>query len=217
LLLTIATIDRLMNMLRSSFLLCLALLAPLDAFVPSRARFAIIQASPLRVSQQEIYSTSISNSDDGKTEYAAIFPGSEVRIQVGNVELARKAWKKRRRSGSPVLIPCSVLDLDRTTLVVDNIVYLIQKFGTPMSESKLELLPEGYKGKDICLSMSELNQNYRKHLGSSLAVSLCQAFLLKVIEISILRLTFSHTVRHSCRNKPLPLALKHLEISWSPS
>jgi hypothetical protein len=171
-----------MNMLRSSLFLCLALLAPpLDAFVATaRTRFAIIQASsPRQVSpQQEVYSTSInSNSDDGKTEYAAIFPGSEVRIQVGNVELARKAWKKRRRSGSPVLIPCSVLDLDRTTLVVDNIVYLIQKFGTPMSESKLELMPEGYKGKDICLSMSELNQNYRKHLGSSLAVSCCQFFV----------------------------------------
>ena len=40
-----------------------------------------------------------------------------------------------------------------------------------MSESKLDIQPEGYKGKDICFTMSELNHSYRKHLGSSLAVS----------------------------------------------
>ena len=154
----------------SSLLLCWALLSPAQAFLLTRPRFAVIPSSCRSVALQEEYSTS-SSSDDGKLDYAAISPGSEVRIQVGNVELARKAWKKRRRSGSPVLIPCSVLNIDRNSMIVNNILYLIQKFGTPMSESKLEIQPEGYKGKDICLSMSELNQSYRKHLGSSLAVS----------------------------------------------
>lgn len=164
-------------MLRSSFCLCLclALFAPaLHAFVPSRARFAALPPSlvALRVSQHQVTSRTASSAENDRKEYAAIFPGSEVRIQIGNIELARKAWKKRRRSGSPVLIPCSVLDLDRTTLVLDNIVYLIQKYGVPMKDSQLTTVPEGYRGGDICMCISDLTQNYRRHLGSSLAVSL---------------------------------------------
>lgn len=156
-------------MLVPSLLAVFALILSAQGFVVSRPRFSLISTSPHRVSQQEEYSTSSSSHDGVKSEYAAISPGSEVRIKVGNVELARKAWKKRRRSGSPILIPCSILDVDETTMVLDNIVYIIQKFGIPMSESAMEVIPEGYKSKDVCLSMSELNLSYRKHLGTSLA------------------------------------------------
>ena len=103
-----------------------------------------------------------------KKEYAAISPGSILQIQVGNVALARKAWKKRRRSGSPLLVPCSVLDMDRKNMVRWNIMYLLQKFGKPLDE--LEEGAVGFLSDDIALSMADINKHYSRHLGISLAV-----------------------------------------------
>jgi hypothetical protein len=104
-----------------------------------------------------------------KAEYAALSPGSAVQIKVGNVTLARKAWKKRRRSGSPLLVPCSVLSMDRKSMVRWNILYLLQKFGKPLDE--VEEGAVGFLSDDICLSMGEINKHYSRHLGTSLAVS----------------------------------------------
>ena len=42
-------------------------------------------------------------------EAALLLPGQSVRIQIGDVAASRKAWKKRRRNSSPILIPASVL------------------------------------------------------------------------------------------------------------
>lgn len=104
-----------------------------------------------------------------KTEYAALSPGSAVQIKVGNVTLARKAWKKRRRSGSPLLVPCSVLSMDRKSMVRWNILYLLQKFGQPLDE--VEEGAVGFLSDDICLSMGDINKYYSRHLGTSLTVS----------------------------------------------
>lgn len=121
------------------------------------------------------------SSNPKKIEYAALSPGCALKIQVGNVALARKAWKKRRRSGSPLLVPCSVLDVDRKNMVRWNILYLLQKFGTPITE-----LPNdtsiGFLSDDICLSMGELNKVYKSHLGAALAVSIyCILFCIRIL------------------------------------
>jgi hypothetical protein len=77
---------------------------------------------------------------------AAIEPGSTVRIQIGDVSLARKAWKKRRRNKSPLLVPCSLLTKDLHASLQDNVLYLVKKFGSPR------------------LSVGELLRRHRSHL-----------------------------------------------------
>lgn len=90
------------------------------------------------------------------TQYAALAPGTVVHIQVGDISLARKAWKKRRRSGSPLLVPCSVLNVDRQSTVLWNLIYLLEKFGTATVNG-------------IRITSSELTKRHRTHLKSSLA------------------------------------------------
>lgn len=92
-------------------------------------------------------------------EYAALPPGTVVQIQVGDMSLARKAWKKRRRSGSPLLVPCSVLNVDRASTVRWNLIYLLEKFGRGGAGSK----------GGVILSLANLAKRYRTHLKASLA------------------------------------------------
>ncbi|GAX27445.1 hypothetical protein FisN_23Hh091 [Fistulifera solaris] len=87
--------------------------------------------------------------------FAAMEPGTVVQIQVGDVSLARKAWKKRRRSGSPLLVPCSVLKVDRQSTVRWNLIYLLEKFGSKHAAGTR-------------ISLVELTRRHRKHLQSSL-------------------------------------------------
>ena len=101
-----------------------------------------------------------SNQEPQKSnlQYAALPPGTVVQIQVGDMGLARKAWKKRRRSGSPLLVPCSVLNVDRASTVRWNLIYLLEKFGRGA----------GSKG-GIRLSLADLAKRSRSHLKTSLA------------------------------------------------
>eukprot|EP00529_Nitzschia_sp_RCC80_P017643 CAMPEP_0113501996 /NCGR_PEP_ID=MMETSP0014_2-20120614/33291_1 /TAXON_ID=2857 /ORGANISM="Nitzschia sp." /LENGTH=844 /DNA_ID=CAMNT_0000396699 /DNA_START=155 /DNA_END=2689 /DNA_ORIENTATION=- /assembly_acc=CAM_ASM_000159 len=92
-------------------------------------------------------------------EYGALRPGTTVKIQVGDVALARKAWKKRRRSGSPLLVPCSILDVDRKSMVRWNLIFLLEKFGRQSSKNN--------KKSGIEISVSELAKKYRFYLKSS--------------------------------------------------
>lgn len=108
-------------------------------------------------------------ADIVRSEYAALEPGTEVKIQVGDVSLSRKAWKKRRRSGSPLLVPCSVLDMDRESMVRWNILWLVEKYGTPLNELQESL---GFSGRGVALSHTQVNKLYKQHLGTSLNVSL---------------------------------------------
>lgn len=91
-----------------------------------------------------------------KVQYAALEPGTVVQIQVGDIGLARKAWKKRRRSDSPLLVPCSVLNVDRQSTTRWNLIYLLEKFGA------------SYSG-GIRISASQLAKRHRTHLKSPLA------------------------------------------------
>jgi len=106
------------------------------------------------------------NNDDGSSgmgkssplEYAALRPGTVVQVQVGDLSLARKAWKKRRRTGSPLLVPCSILNVDRRSAVRWNLIFLLEKFG------------QSGKGKmgGIVMSIKDLARSYRTYLKSSL-------------------------------------------------
>ena len=91
-------------------------------------------------------------------EYAALRPGTVVQVQVGDLSLARKAWKKRRRTGSPLLVPCSVLNVDRRSAVRWNLIFLLEKFGQA---------GKGNKG-GIVMSLKDLARSYRSYLKSSL-------------------------------------------------
>ena len=100
-----------------------------------------------------------SSSQHKQFEYAAFLPGAAttLHIQVGDLALARKAWKKRRRSGSPLLVPCSVLDLDRISMLRENMVFLLYKFGTAQKDG-------------VVLSAGDLNQRFKSHLKGKLSV-----------------------------------------------
>jgi hypothetical protein len=104
-----------------------------------------------------------------RPEFAALSPGSPVEIQIGNLDLARKAWKKRRRSGSPLLIPCSILTTDRKSMVVNNLIFLLHKFGKPISEQDMPERPGGYKSNHIAIPFPDLSRWYKSHLRASLA------------------------------------------------
>lgn len=92
-------------------------------------------------------------------EYSVLRPGTVVRVQVGDLSLARKAWKKRRRTGSPLLVPCSILNVDRRSAVRWNLIYLLEKFGRPSSKRQA----------GISMSLKDLALTYRTHLKSSMA------------------------------------------------
>jgi hypothetical protein len=97
-----------------------------------------------------------SQSSQVKVQYAAMEPGTVLQIQVGDMARARKAWKKRRRSDSPLLVPCSVLHVDRFATLRWNCIYLLEKFGS------------SFDGSGIQISLSELSMRHRTHLKSSL-------------------------------------------------
>jgi len=108
------------------------------------------------------------DGDGTLPEFAAITPGCQVEVQVGNVDLARKAWKKRRRTGSPLLIPCSVLNTERKSMVIKNLIFMLQRHGRPISEQKMNERPFGFKSKDLAISMSALKKYYKKNLHAHL-------------------------------------------------
>ncbi len=102
-------------------------------------------------------SSSLETTTSKRPEYGAMAPGTVVQVQIGDLSLARKAWKKRRRTGSPLLVPCSILSVDQRSMVRWNLIFLLEKFGIP-------------KADGIQISSNELVQRYRTFLKSSLQV-----------------------------------------------
>lgn len=91
-------------------------------------------------------------------EYAALsLKSATVQIRVGDLALARKAWKKRRRSGSPLLVPCSILNVDRAAVVRSNLIYLLYKFGSDQKDG-------------IVISLRDVKLHHKEHLKRSLEV-----------------------------------------------
>jgi hypothetical protein len=116
----------------------------------------------------EISLSHVDSSEDVRPEFAVLSPGSQIQLQIGNLDLARKAWKKRRRSGSPMLIPCSILSTDRKSMVTNNLFFLLRKFGKPMAEQEMKERPDGFKSHHIAISLPELSRWYKAHLRASL-------------------------------------------------
>jgi hypothetical protein len=130
----------------------------------SRQTSTDIDRSP-NVGSASTYNYRSKNYDNGShIEYGALRPGTVVQVQIGDLQLARKAWKKRRRSGSPLLVPCSILNVDRQSMVLWNLIFLLEKFGRETSPSKSK------NGDDraIEFSVASLARVYRTYLKSSL-------------------------------------------------
>jgi len=92
-----------------------------------------------------------------KPEYGALSPGTVVQVQIGDLNLARKAWKKRRRTGSPLLVPCSVLNVDHRSMVRWNLIFLLEKFGKARADG-------------VEIATADIFKYYRTFLRSSLQV-----------------------------------------------
>ena len=112
-----------------------------------------------------------SNADDGESqmECAALLPTQAVQIRLGEISQARKAWKKRRRSGSPLLIPVQILGLDRTSLVRNNVLAILLKYGNPITNKSaaggsVDDLPRN----GVCLPVSKLCRLMERDYGTNL-------------------------------------------------
>ena len=167
--------------------------------------------------------TTNTNTTGQRLEYAAFSPGTAttLQIQVGDLALARKAWKKRRRSGSPLLVPCSVLHiLDRPSLVRDNLLYLLYKFGTGQKDG-------------VVISLAELKRRHKSHLKGNLSVRTslvllkwsgwiieCFCVALLQLELSNCHIMLFASSLHSPpkllydRNTRLPWVMRVHETCW---
>ena len=65
-------------------------------------------------------------------ECASLLPGCAVQIRVGDLSAGRKAWKKRRRSGSPILVPCAITGISREWMVRWNVMSILHRYGESM-------------------------------------------------------------------------------------
>jgi hypothetical protein len=110
-----------------------------------------------------------STAQESEPQFAALNKGQPITIQVGDVSQARKAWKKRRRRDSPLLIPCTLIGIDRVSLLRFSIMHLLHAFGRKLS-SELQVLPGDVHGEDpligdgVALPVSSLAKLYKQHL-----------------------------------------------------
>ena len=102
--------------------------------------------------------TTTNRGDDGNDELSLLLPGQTLRIQIGDVTSSRKAWKKRRRNASPILIPCSVLGINREWMVRWNVMTLLHMIG---EES-------GAAGGAVAATAGKIGRAYRQRLGGDL-------------------------------------------------
>jgi len=131
-----------------------------SAFVPASNVFtnsALIQTKLQSSVQDEDVTQSANISTN--PESASVLPGQVVSIRIGDMSNPRKAWKKRRRTGSPVLVPCTILGMNRETMVKNNIMNLLHRFGKP-SEA------DSHKG--VVLSVGAAVKLYKHRLGGNL-------------------------------------------------
>lgn len=92
-------------------------------------------------------------------ESASLLPGQIVTIRIGDMSNPRKAWKKRRRTGSPILVPCTILGMNKETMVKNNLINLLHRFGKPQ---------ENESRKGVVLSVGAAVKLYKYRLGGEL-------------------------------------------------
>lgn len=121
------------------------------------------RTAPRHVAMMDMISTSTAddgaeNNSDNGGELALLLPGQTLRIQIGDVSSSRKAWKKRRRNSSPILIPCSILGLNREWMLRWNVMTLLHQVGEENPEA----------GGAVAISTGKLRRAYKKRLGGDL-------------------------------------------------
>ena len=146
--------------------------------IPTLTEEDVVESSPLSLSSPSnsiIHDDNNSNSRKVKVQYCALEPGTVIQMEVGDISRARKAWKKRRRSDSPLLIPCSILNVNRRSSIRYNCIYLLKKFGTSMTSATMPTSTKSSSNNNsnsntngISISLTELSTRYRTHLKSSL-------------------------------------------------
>ena len=104
--------------------------------------------------------TDINNTDNINSELALLLPGQTLRIRIGDISASRKAWKKRRRNASPILIPCSILGMNREWMVRWNVMTLLHQIGEERTASP--------GGSAVCATVGKLNRAYRQRLNGDL-------------------------------------------------
>lgn len=70
-------------------------------------------------------------NDDWEGFSCGVVSDVGMTIQIGDVNAGRKAWKKRRRSDSPILVPCSIVGMSRVSLLQSNLVSLLSSSPYP--------------------------------------------------------------------------------------
>ena len=147
----------------------LVLFQPVSSFVvPSiqKTQRPFPHASADRHRLGELLSTA-ANDDDNQKECAALLPACQVQVRLGEMSQARKAWKKRRRSGSPLLVPVNILGLDRTSLVRNNVQAILLKYGNPIT-NKSSGGVDGLPRNGVCLPVSKLCKLLERDYGTNL-------------------------------------------------
>lgn len=110
------------------------------------------------VAMMDISDSTVADEADNSSELALLLPGETLRIQIGDVSASRKAWKKRRRNSSPILIPCSILGINREWMVRWNVMTLLHQVGeeSPAADGA------------VAVSSGKLGRAYKKRLGGDL-------------------------------------------------
>lgn len=133
--------------------LLLSLCEKVQAFHFSPSTFRNVR---FRSSKSDISEPS---SSIASPETASISPGQVLTIRIGDTSLARKAWKKRRRTGSPLLVPATILSMNREMMVKMNILNIVNRFGKPL----------GYDSHNgVGLSVGAMVKLYKYRLGGEL-------------------------------------------------
>jgi hypothetical protein len=120
----------------------------------------------MSMSEVETETSMSSNPDEDnennepKPECASLLPGQVVTIRIGDTSLARKAWKKRRRSGSPILVPCTIMGMNRDLMVKYNLINLLHRFGRSSQGNS--------NNNGVVLTVGALVKLYKYRLGGDL-------------------------------------------------
>lgn len=103
---------------------------------------------------------SVDTQNQVAPESASILPGQVVSIRIGDMSNPRKAWKKRRRTGSPVLVPCTILGMNKEVMVKNNLMNLLHRFGKPSDQEN--------QSNGVFLSVGAAVKLYKYRLGGNL-------------------------------------------------
>jgi len=151
-------------------LLCLSSTCLVFSFTPTIKQSPVVSRPPVSASSRHRKTLGhFSTAQESEPQFAALNKGQPITIQVGDVSQARKAWKKRRRRDSPLLIPCTLIGIDRVSLLRFSIMHLLHAFGRKLS-SELQVLPGDVHGEDpligdgVALPVSSLAKLYKQHL-----------------------------------------------------